>query len=245
MKLILILILIYYINSIDGSVIRLLTFNNEDCNGEPYNIVSKNICSSKGCFKVSPNKKIIYGMSLTSNERVVSGNNIGECIRFENSSSVIEYQESDNLFSYEGYCNEIIQDFTTYKNDDDYDNKNNNNINNNNQLDDCKTVSVDSLKGEYCGFNSTATQDSSNYYYYKKSCNLDQGVITLSKCQSCSNGEKNCKIIQIIQTKTQTKCTSISSKKYTYHNIFDNNSNQLNFFNYITLLLISLILILI
>ncbi|KAN0039968.1 hypothetical protein ACTA71_011850 [Dictyostelium dimigraforme] len=229
MKLILILIISFYlINNINGSLIRLLTFNNGECSGEPYNILTKNICSSKGCFKISPDKKIIYGMSLTSNERIVSGNNIGECIHFENSSSLIEYQENDSLYSYEGYCNEIISELK-HENED-----------------DCKTVSVDSLKGEYCGFNSSASQ-SSNLIYFKKSCNLEKGTITLSNCQSCLYGEKNCKIIQTIEIKTQTKCTSImSTKKYTYHNIFDNNSNNLNNLNnYLTFLLLSISLILI
>ncbi|EAL64667.1 hypothetical protein DDB_G0285659 [Dictyostelium discoideum AX4] len=208
MKFIIILIFIYFINNINGSVIRLLTFNNDQCGGEPYNIITKNICSSKGCFKISPDKKIIYGMSLTSNERIVSGNNIGECIKFDNSSSLIEYQETNNLYSFEGY--------------------------------------FDSLKGEYCGFNSSSSQDS-NYFYFKKSCNLENGIITLSNCKSCLSGDKNCKIIQTIQTKTQTTCTSIiSSKKYTYHNIFDNNSNILNNnFNFLTFLLLLVIISLI
>ncbi|KAN0000841.1 hypothetical protein ACTFIZ_001281 [Dictyostelium cf. discoideum] len=231
MKFILILIFIYFINNINGSVIRLLTFNNEECIGEPYNIITKNICSSKGCFKISPDKKIIYGMSLTSNERIVSGNNIGECIKFDNSSSLIEYQETDNLYSFDGYCNEIITDSK----------------NNNENIEDyCKSVSVDSLKGEYCGFNSSSSQDS-NYIYFKKSCNLENGIITLSNCKSCLFNEKDCKIVQTIQTKTQTICTSImSSKKYTYHNIFNNNSNNLNNnFNFLTISLLLLLLLMV
>ncbi|KAM9990749.1 hypothetical protein ACTFIY_006803 [Dictyostelium cf. discoideum] len=235
MKFILILIFIYFINNINGSVIRLLTFNNDECSGEPYNIITKNICSSEGCFKISPDKKIIYGMSLTSNERIVSGNNIGECIKFDNSSSLIEYQETNNLYSYEGYCNEIIEDSKSTTNNHNVDN-----------IEDyCKSVTVDSLKGEYCGFNSSSSSSlDSNYFYFKKSCNLENGIITLSNCKSCLSGEKNCKIIQTIQTKTQTICTSIiSSKKYTYHNIFNNNSNNLkNNFNYITFLLLLLII---
>ncbi|KAM9977251.1 hypothetical protein ACTFIR_011110 [Dictyostelium discoideum] len=239
MKFILILIFIYFINNINGSVIRLLTFNNDQCSGEPYNIITKNICSSKGCFKISPDKKIIYGMSLTSNERIVSGNNIGECIKFDNSSSLIEYQETNNLYSFEGYCNEIITDSSSTIN-------NNNNNNNENIEDYCKSVTVGSLKGEYCGFNSSSSQDS-NYIYFKKSCNLENGIITLSNCKSCLSDDKNCKIIQIIQTKTQTACTSIiSSKKYTYHNIFNNDSNNLNNnFNYLTFSLLLLIISLI
>ncbi|KAM9942359.1 hypothetical protein ACTFIT_005739 [Dictyostelium discoideum] len=214
MKFIIILIFIYFINNINGSVIRLLTFNNDQCGGEPYNIITKNICSSKGCFKISPDKKIIYGMSLTSNERIVSGNNIGECIKFDNSSSLIEYQETNNLYSFEGYCNEIITDSSTTTNN-----------NNNENIED---------------YNS-------NYFYFKKSCNLENGIITLSNCKSCLSGDKNCKIIQTIQTKTQTTCTSIiSSKKYTYHNIFDNNSNILNNnFNFLTFLLLLVIISLI
>ncbi|KAN0012289.1 hypothetical protein ACTFIU_007587 [Dictyostelium citrinum] len=232
MKYLLLLIIFYFINCINGSVIRLFTFNNGECGGEPYNIITKNLCSSKGCFKISPDKKIIYGMSLTSNERIVTGNNIGECIQFQNSSSLIEYQETDSLYSFEGYCNEIITDSTTHDS---------------NFGEDCKNITVDSLKGEYCGFNSSASQDS-KYIYFKKSCDLEKGIITLSNCKSCFTGDRNCKIIQTIEIKTQTKCTSImSSKKYTYHNIFDNNSNNLNnSFNYLTiilLLLISLILI--